>query len=80
MQIEYHNRLRQLVCEECSRVVVRDSLGNALYVAVEVQHGQYLVSHVQAPKFPHLLRELGIQAHLTINRLTQDQIDWTPPG
>ena len=78
MQVEYHNRLRRLCSEECTRVVVRDAFGNALFAILEVGPGQHIYTHAADPKFASILQEIGVQKELTINVLTADQINWSP--
>jgi hypothetical protein len=66
VQLELHDRLGQPIRLDCTRVVLRDDLGNPVMVALKVAQGVIYCSKAGDKDFLSILKEFGISDTLIV--------------
>ncbi len=69
MQVDVYEGLMTTTRMEASRVVVYDNLDNPIAIVVEVEPGHYVVARAGNKQFNELLKVLGINKSLVVNKL-----------
>jgi hypothetical protein len=69
MRVELHDNLTGSVSIPASRVVIYDDYDNPIAVAIHVDGGHYIASTVAQPAFKKLLKALGVNKTVIVQRL-----------
>ena len=71
MRVETHRNFRDIRSTEATRVVIYDKFENPIAIALEIGDGVILAETIGAPKFPELLRQLGLANTVMSQEVTQ---------
>jgi hypothetical protein len=74
MRVELHDNLKGTTSIPASRVVVYDHFDNPLAVVVNVEGGHFIAMTVTHPDFPRLLKSLGINKTVVVNKLDTSKL------
>lgn len=74
MQVELSDGLKGGMKIPASRVVVYDDFGNPLALAVKVEGQRYVVSTVTQKNFHKLLKALGVDKTVIVDRLNSKNL------
>jgi len=76
MLVEVHDRLQGGMRVPATRVVVYDNFDNPICVVFQLTGSQYLAAHAGSRNFQEILKMLGVNKTLIVDRIDPD--DLTP--
>jgi hypothetical protein len=79
MRIEVHNNLGNPQLIDCTRVLVRDAVGNPVCIILEHTPGHIFTSTVGEPEFDRALRLMGVEDTVLVDTFSKGDYP-EPPG
>jgi len=79
MHVETHDKLGDLKQFQCSRIVIRDNLGNPIAVALQQSPEHIFIIHAAEEGFAQALANMGIKNTTLVHRVDGGALP-KPPG